>query len=367
MHAGLVPVLADVDTVTGTVSPATCAAAARDVGGVHAMLALHFAGYPADVAALAEAAGLTLDDVVEDAAHALGTRVGDELVGGLSRATCFSFYATKNLPIGEGGMLTTRDEELAARARGDPAPRDDQRRLASLPSRWQLALLRRGAGREGQPVRHPCRHRSRAAAPPRRVAAAPGRARGALRRRARGMVPGVRTARPPLTGVEHAWHLYVVRVAAGGAVARDDLSRALAERGIGTSVHFIPLHHFPHFSDACMSRPADCPGPTHVFAETLSLPLHQGLTDDDVDAVIEAVAIAVDLAPSAVRSLPGGTSVTMLNEQRPLAARPRTGGTLRTLVVGAGEAGPRAGPRPGGRTRVRPGARSPSSTTPSST
>src|SRR6266508_912587 len=117
-HAGHRPVFADVDGETLMPGLAETAAAAERAGGVDAMLVLHFAGAPAPVAELAAAAGLPLDRVVEDAAHALGTSVGDHQVGTLSSATCFSFYATKNLPIGEGGMLTTADAGLAEWLRG---------------------------------------------------------------------------------------------------------------------------------------------------------------------------------------------------------------------------------------------------------
>jgi dTDP-4-amino-4,6-dideoxygalactose transaminase len=112
-HAGHQPVFADVDPETLMPGPAETAAAAARAGGVDAMLVLHFAGAPAPVAELAVAAGLPLDRVVEDAAHAVGGWVGERQVGTISAATCFSFYATKNLPIGEGGMLTTADGRLA--------------------------------------------------------------------------------------------------------------------------------------------------------------------------------------------------------------------------------------------------------------
>jgi dTDP-4-amino-4,6-dideoxygalactose transaminase len=112
-HAGHQPVFADVDPETLMPGPAETAAAAARAGGVDAMLVLHFAGAPAPVAELAAAAGLPLDRLVEDAAHAVGGWVGERQVGTISAATCFSFYATKNLPIGEGGMLTTADGRLA--------------------------------------------------------------------------------------------------------------------------------------------------------------------------------------------------------------------------------------------------------------
>src|SRR6266540_5709036 len=114
VHAGLRPVLVDIDEMTGMPSPETTRQAAAECGGARAMLVVHLAGLPADVAALADAAGLTLSSVVEDAAHALGGWMGNDRVGQVSHATCFSFYATKNLPIGEGGMITTADPDLAA-------------------------------------------------------------------------------------------------------------------------------------------------------------------------------------------------------------------------------------------------------------
>ena len=291
-HAGLVPVVADVEPDTGTVSPRTCAAAAREAGGVQAMLALHFAGYPADVAALADAVGLTLDQVVEDAAHALGTRVGDELVGGLSRATCFSFYATKNLPIGEGGMLTTRDEEFAAQARVTRLhgmTSDAWRRYLPGGS-WRYSVEEAGLKANLSDV-----HAAIGRAQLRHLDDWQARRHELVARYAAGLadVPGLGLPSGPPTG-EHAWHLYVVRVTPETGVTRDDLAQLLAERGIGTSVHFIPLHHFPHFRDICVVPSAGLPGADAVFAETLSLPLHQGLTDEDVDTVVDALH---ELAP----------------------------------------------------------------------
>jgi dTDP-4-amino-4,6-dideoxygalactose transaminase len=256
------------------------------------MLALHFAGYPADVAALAEAAGLTLDQVVEDAAHALGTRVGDTLVGGLSRATCFSFYATKNLPIGEGGALTTCDEEVAAQARVTRLhgmTSDAWRRYLPGGS-WRYSVEEAGVKANLSDV-----HAAVGRAQLRHLDAWQARRHELAARYAAGLadVPGIVLPTDPETG-EHAWHLYVVRVTPESGVTRDDLCRLLAERGIGTSVHFIPLHHFPHFRDICIVPSGGLPGADAVFAETLSLPLHQGLADGDIDIVVDALH---ELAP----------------------------------------------------------------------
>ncbi|MGH3284945.1 MAG: DegT/DnrJ/EryC1/StrS family aminotransferase, partial [Streptosporangiaceae bacterium] len=111
VHAGLRPVLVDADEATLTVSAEGVAKAARN--GASAMVIQHMAGYPVDGAELAEAAGIPNGNVVEDAAHGLGATVGGRPVGSFSHAGCFSFYATKNLPIGEGGAIATDDDELA--------------------------------------------------------------------------------------------------------------------------------------------------------------------------------------------------------------------------------------------------------------
>jgi len=286
-HAGLVPVVADVEPDTGQVSARTCAAAAHEAGGVHAMLALHYAGEPAPVPELAEAAGVDLDHVVEDAAHALGTRTADGFVGRTSRATCFSFYATKNLPIGEGGMVTTEDDDLAAwlrTARLHGMTSDAWRRYLPGGS-WRYSVLEAGLKANLSDVhaavgRAQLRHLDGWQERRRQIA---GRYQAALQD-----VPGLGLPQEPVEG-SHAWHLYVVRVRPGYGLHRDDLSRLLAERQIGTSVHFIPLHHLPRYRSVACIPSSGLPGADAVFEEILSLPLHQGLTDAEVDTVTEAL------------------------------------------------------------------------------
>ena len=141
-HAGLVPALVDTDEATLTVSPQAVAAAAAWARPA-AMIVQHMAGYPAPPLELAEAAGLPPHRVIEDAAHGLGTWVDTVPVGRESHAACFSFYATKNLPIGEGGA----DRHGRPRPGGSPpvdaTARDEQERLDPLPTGRQLALRRR--------------------------------------------------------------------------------------------------------------------------------------------------------------------------------------------------------------------------------
>ena len=290
-HAGHQPVFADVDPETLMPGPAETAAAAARAGGVDAMLVLHFASAPAPVAELAAVAGLPLDRVVEDAAHAVGGWVGEQQVGTISAATCFSFYATKNLPIGEGGMLTTADSGLAdwARtARLHGMSRDAWKRY--LPgANWRYRVELDGLKANLTDVQ-----------------AAIGRAhlrhlgawqerRGELAERydkQLAEVPGVAAPwRPVPEQGRHAWHLYVIRVGPEHGLGRDGLIAELARRGIDCSVHFIPLHHQPWFQERwAEALTGGFPVADTVFSEILSLPLYPRLADGDVDRVCEAIA-----------------------------------------------------------------------------
>lgn len=292
LHAGLTPMLVDVDPATAMPSPETIKQAIATHGRPAAMLALHFAGAPAPLREMASAAELPLDRVVEDAAHALGTHVHDRAVGSISRATCFSFYATKNLPIGEGGMITTDDSELASwlrRTRLHGMSVDAWRR--HLPGgHWRYTVEEAGLKANMTDLQ-----------------AAIGRAQ--LR-----MLPGWQRKREAvasrytsrlhhMTGLQlpvvpshgrHAWHLYVVQVLPGYGTARDDLIQHLSDRGIDTSVHFIPLHHMPFFQRTTLLPFSGFPGADALFSGLLSLPIYPGLTDHQLDRVCDTLA---DKAP----------------------------------------------------------------------
>lgn len=286
-HAGLVPVLCDVDPETAEVTPETCARAAREAGGVQGLVVLHYAGSPAPVTELAAAAGVPLAFVIEDAAHALGTWVGDRQVGSISRATCFSFYATKNLPIGEGGMVTTDDAELAdwlRSARMHGMSKDAWRRYQPGGA-WRYTVEEPGLKANLSDVHAAIGRvqlRSLDGWQLRRSEIA-GRYAELL-----DALPGLRLPRNADHG-RHAWHLYVVHVTPGFGMSRDVLAERLADRGIGTSVHFIPLHHMRRYRDAALYSVHGLPGADAAFPELLSLPMHQGLTDDEVDAVARTI------------------------------------------------------------------------------
>jgi perosamine synthetase len=247
------------------------------------------AGYPVDGKELAAAAGIPAGNLVEDAAHGLGAAVGGRAVGSFSRAACFSFYATKNLPIGEGGAITTTDGELADRWRrmrmhgmnGDAWQR--QNRSAS----WRYTVEEGGLKANMTDLQ-----------------AAIGRAQlrhlaGWQQRRAAIAeqydklltgIPGIELAPRPATD-QHAWHLYIIRIQPAFGVHRDEVAESLAQAGIGTGVHFIPVHHQPYFRNlvgeaAC----AELTSADRVFPQLLSLPFHPRLTDSDLARVCETLA-----------------------------------------------------------------------------
>ena len=253
------------------------------------MVTQHMAGYPLDSAELAAAAGLSMDAIVEDVAHGLGATIGGRAVGADSRAACYSFYATKNLPIGEGGAITTTDGDLAERFRRmrlHGMSGDAWRRYHRSGS-WRYTVADSGMKANFTDIQ-----------------AAIGRAqlqslsrwqyrRAEIAARYDALladVTGLQLPPRPLDDL-HAWHLYIVRVSAEFGTPRDDVVDALSAAGIGTSVHFIPVHHQPYFrdllgADECASMPvADA-----VFPQLLSLPLHPGLSDQDVEQVCEALA-----------------------------------------------------------------------------
>jgi len=288
VHAGLRPVFVDVKPETLMPDAETVAAAVRAAGPVDAMVVLHFGGAPAPVEEMAIAAGLPLSRVIEDAAHAVGTKVGDRWVGSISAATNFSFYATKNLPIGEGGMITTADPELADRARQirlHGMSRDAWKRY--LPgSSWRYEVDVAGIKANMSDVQ-----------------AAIGRGQlkhfwGWQERREElarayesrlSRIAGLRTPPRPESGV-HAWHLYVIRVEPDFGIDRDTFISQLSERGVDCSVHFIPLHHQPYFQRMFANEGNQSfPVADAVFPTIVSLPFYPGLTDGMLDQICEEI------------------------------------------------------------------------------
>ena len=252
-----------------------------------AIIAVHYGGHPVDldaIGAIAEAHHLTL---IEDAAHALPARYRGRLIGSGPNPVAFSFYATKNLTTGEGGMLTGEPEFLR-RARVvslHGMSRDGWNRYAEG-GHWYYEIQAPGF-KYNMPD----------------IQAAIGLAQlqklDAFQRRRRAVVSAYQQAfgsdeafELPVerSDVQHAWHLYVLRLRPGVlSIGRNRFIDELTRRRIGTSVHFIPLHLHPFYRDTYGYSPTDFPVALSSYERMLSLPLHPRLDDRDVADVIEAV------------------------------------------------------------------------------
>jgi perosamine synthetase len=286
IHAGARPVLADVDPTTGLLGAEEVA---RRMGPrVRAVLPVHLAGLPCDLDAIGVVARRHGAVVIDDAAHALPARLGERLVGSLADATAFSFYATKNLTTGEGGMVTTARDDWAEAIRVQRLhgiSRDAWRRYTAEGS-WAYEILTLGCKYNLPDVLAAI-----GLAQLRRLDAFAAARRALVARYRAGLGDLEELALPEEpAGVESAWHLFVVRVALEHLrVDRGGVVEALRERGIGTSVHFIPLHLHPYYRRTLGTRPGDFPGAEDLFARCFSLPLYPDLSEAEADRVVEAV------------------------------------------------------------------------------
>jgi dTDP-4-amino-4,6-dideoxygalactose transaminase len=280
--------LVDIDPATLNIDPAAVEAAITP--RTKAIMPVHYAGLAADMPAILDIARRHDLRVVEDAAHALPTTIGGRLVGTLdSDATVFSFYANKTITTGEGGMLVTRDEALAKRARTmrlHGMSRDAFDRFTSKVPSWYYEIVAPGfkynltdiaaalgihqlkKARRFQVQREAIAHAYQAAL---------------------ALLPLVLPAGPE-SGDMHAWHLFVVRLADGCRVGRDEVITHLHARGIGCSVHYVPLHVHPYWRDRYGLIPSQFPHSQHAYERLISLPMHTRMAVSDIDRVAAALA-----------------------------------------------------------------------------
>ncbi|HET8946398.1 MAG TPA: DegT/DnrJ/EryC1/StrS aminotransferase family protein, partial [Candidatus Polarisedimenticolia bacterium] len=286
LYLGARPRFADIDPATLNLDPGQVAR--RMTRRTTALVPVHIAGLPCDLGAIRAAAGRRRVPVIEDAAHALGASIGKRAIGSISEMTCFSFYATKNLATGEGGMITVGDRALAERLRRlslHGLSRDAWKRYTRAGS-WRYDVVELGYKDNLTDV-----------------AAAIGlvqlskfarmqRLRRALARRySRLLAQEEAFETPPeIAGTTHAWHLYILRLRPGILkVGRDRFCELLGEAGIGHSVHFLPLHLFSFYRKTFGYRRGDFPHTERESARAFSLPLHPGLSLADQDRIVGAL------------------------------------------------------------------------------
>jgi dTDP-4-amino-4,6-dideoxygalactose transaminase len=294
-YLGARPVFVDVDPETFNMDPARVeeSLASGKYRRVRALLPVHFAGQACDMDRLLNIARHHNLKIVEDAAHAVGSARhmegrGMVRVGTMGDLSCFSFYATKNITSAEGGMVTTEDDALAERiavASLHGMNRDAWKRYDRSGS-WFYEIHDTGFKYNLSDV-HAAIGLAQLA-----------RADELMRRRAaisRAYTEAFHTA-PALqvpyeeAGIEHAWHLYVLRLRLDQLkVERAEFVEHLRERGIGTSVHCIPLNTMHFYQERYGCRTGDFPIAEDVYSRCLSLPIFPAMSDDDVTYVIENV------------------------------------------------------------------------------
>ena len=285
-------VFADVDPATGLMTDETLAdALARARGEVRAVLPVHLTGNACDMPALQAMADRWGCSIVEDACHAVGTETPWGPVGSASRsdAACFSFHPVKTLTTGEGGMVTTRDAAIYARMRRLRSHGLVREGFDAAPGPWWYEQTELGWN-----YRLPDLNCALGLSQLRRLSHFVERRRALAARyaaRLAHLAPVVQLP-PARDGVVPALHLLAARIDfAAAGTTRADLMEALRRRGIGSQVHYIPVHRQPWW--AARSRTPTLPGADAWYERTLSLPLYPSMTEADVDRVADALSGAL--------------------------------------------------------------------------
>jgi len=266
---GARPVFADVDDLTWTLDPADVAL--KVTPRTRAVIGVHLFGHPCDTRALLQICGDAGLVFIEDAAQAHGALDRGRPVGSIGDLGCFSFYPTKNMTTGEGGMVTTDDAAYARRVRRFIDHGQEEKylhvevgynyRMTDIAAAMGLVQLGRLPGANAARIENARRYREGLSA-----------------------APVVLPHESP--GVRHVYHQFVVRVPPGGPFTRGELIDHLSARGIGTAIHYpVPLHRQPAFA----AIGGDCPVSDRLAAEVLSLPVHPGVSIEDVDVVCRSI------------------------------------------------------------------------------
>lgn len=289
VHVGAKPVLVDVDEDLNIRPDAVEAAI---TARTRAVMPVHHGGQSCDLEAIQDIASRHQLLVVEDAAHAVGGEYRGRKIGSSSTVAAFSFYAIKNMTTGEGGMIATNDETLAARIRLltlHGMSRNAWNRYAERGS-WFYEVVEAGFKYNMTDIQaalgiHQLRRLDEFL-----------EIRGRYARRyseAFAQIPEIEV--PVLrSDRRHTWHLYVIRLRTERlTIDRGQFIQELCRRNIGSSVHFIPVHLHPFYRDRFGYRAGDLPQAETLFERMISLPLYPAMARRDVEDVIDAVTDVV--------------------------------------------------------------------------
>ncbi|MFD2614857.1 DegT/DnrJ/EryC1/StrS family aminotransferase [Paenibacillus gansuensis] len=284
IHTGAKPVFVDIDPMTMNIDAKLVEQAITP--RTKALIPVHFAGFPCEMEELIELANRYRLKIIEDAAHAVYSQYKNRPVGSIGDITCFSFYTTKNLATGEGGMVTASDEEVAERIRVmslHGMNKNAWKRYSEKGS-WYYEVNFAGYKYNMTDIQA---------------------AIGLVQLRKLDQMQALRQTYAsiyqkafascdalitPYDSKEHrhAWHLYVIRLQDHVNISRNEFIVKLTEAGIGTSVHFIPVTSHPYYQQLGY-RTELYPAAKEAYERAISLPLYPGMTEEQVHYVAEQV------------------------------------------------------------------------------
>ena len=287
-YMGATPVFIDVDDKTSNITATAIEAAISPK--TKAVIPVHFAGLSCEMDAIISIARERNIRIIEDAAHALPTTHNGNLIGTLnSDVTVFSFYANKTMTTGEGGMLITRDINIANRAkqmRLHGISRDAFDRFTSVTPSWQYEVIAPGYKYNLTDIAasigiHQLKKVERLQ-----------RRRSDIAYYYNEKLKDLSLKLPslPATGDKHSWHLYVVQLDEKSAISRNRFIELMHNNGIGCGVHYIPLHLHVYWRDTFSLTPEMFPNSQSMYEKSVSLPIYSKMSDGDVERVVSTVS-----------------------------------------------------------------------------
>ncbi len=293
-YLGANPVFCDVEYDTGILSPQILKETIHKYANIKAVILVHFGGqagfmHSPDGEGIVDICKKNNIRLIEDAAHAFPTKFKNKYVGSFGDVTCFSFYANKTITTGEGGMMVTNDEAIYQRAkvmRLHGINRDIWQRFCDHKCKWEYDVVAPGY-KYNMPD----------------INAAIGLAQlekaeyfRAQRQRCAsiyyqelGDITSIDLPEKPENFEEHAWHLFTVKIKPEAPVSRDEFIELMSENGIGTSVHYKPLHRMTYYKQTYALEYNDFPNAERIWKGTVSLPIFPDLKNSDLRFICQTI------------------------------------------------------------------------------
>ena len=283
------PVFLDVEYQTNLISPEILREAIKKHPDVKHLVLVHYGGQAAQLNTIMEVCRQNNIKIIEDAAHALPAKHEGKMIGSFGNIACYSFYANKTITTGEGGMLTTNDEEIYKRVktmRLHGISKDIWDRFTAKVPSWEYDVVEAGykynmpdicaAIGLGQLEQAELFRKER---------------QNAVEFYLRNLAD-VECLDLPVSNVpmeDHAWHIFPVVLNEKAGISRNSLINKMAEQGIGTSVHYKPLHRMTYYKNKYQLDPQDFPNAEKTWKGNLSLPLYPFMKNDDLDYICNTV------------------------------------------------------------------------------